>query len=250
MRATVCAGERYASKCAEAVALLRADRQDVDERQARADVGCLSFRICAEVCLVEHDDGNGARVADDGEIALEAAWVQIFGEGGDEKDRVDVRGDNLLFDGAAGGLARNRAAAIEAARDDRAVQARLRAATLIASARQACSDADPVADGWKIGGRARLVPEFSADLGPAIDITRDAIRPALFFDDADNEGRRNVVRDLLLKKLAPSKPSTLLHLLHPSHPTHPAPPPHPARLPRARRPSRCPSAARPCRRRR
>ena len=247
MSATVCAGERYASSAprpSPCFALIA--RTSTNGRRART-LGCLSFRICAEICLVEHDDGNRARVADDGEIALEAAWVQIFGEGGDEKDRVDVRGDNLLFDGAAGGLSGDRAAAIEAASDDRTVRARLRAATLIASARQACSDTDPIANGWKVSGRARVMPEFSADLGPAVDIAGDAIRPALFLDDADNEGRRHVLRDLLLKKLAPSKPSTLLHLLHPLHPTHPAPPPRRALLPRARRPSRCPSAARPCR---
>ena len=139
MSATVWAGERYASSALRPSPLLRADRQDVDKRQARANLGRLRFWICAEVCLVEHDDGNGARVAHDGEIALETARIQIFGERGDEEDRVDVGGHHLLFDGAAGGLAGDRAAALEAARDDARAPARLRAATLIASARQACA---------------------------------------------------------------------------------------------------------------
>ena len=91
------------------------------------------------------------------------------------------------------------------------VQARLRAAALIASARQARRDTDPIADGRKIGGRARVVPELPADLGPPVEITRDAIRAALLLDDARNLRRRNVARDLLLKEVIPAQARELGH---------------------------------------
>ena len=95
----------------QAFAALRADCEDVDKRQSRANLGRLRFGIRAEVGLVEDDDRNGARVPHDREIALEAARIQIFSERGDEEDRVDVGRQHLLFDGAAGRLAREIGAA-------------------------------------------------------------------------------------------------------------------------------------------
>ena len=70
-------------------------------------------------------------------------------------------------------------------------------------------DAHPIANGWKICGRSRVVPELAADLGPSIEVARHAIRAALLFDDARNLRRRSIVRDLLLKEVVPAEPPRL-----------------------------------------
>src|SRR5688500_9701295 len=93
-------------------------------------------------------------------------------------------------------------------------QARLRVAMVIASARQARRrrHTNPIANGGKIGGCARVVAELPADLGPPVEVTCHTVGAALFLNDARDLGRRSVMRNLLLKEIVPPKPSTSSHL--------------------------------------
>jgi hypothetical protein len=62
--------------------------------------------ILAAVELVEHDDGPGAAVPGGGEVALDAARVEVAVQPGDEEDGVDVGRHHLLVGALAGHLAR------------------------------------------------------------------------------------------------------------------------------------------------
>ena len=62
-------------------------------------------RIVHQVRLVQHDDRRGAAVRSDEEVALDAARVVVAVEPGDEKDDVDVGGDDLLLGAVARGPA-------------------------------------------------------------------------------------------------------------------------------------------------
>jgi len=56
-----------------------------------------------EVGFIEHHDRLGSAFPGDGEVALDAAKIEILIERGDEQDGVDIGGDNLLGIGVAGG---------------------------------------------------------------------------------------------------------------------------------------------------
>ena len=58
-----------------------------------------------QIRLVQHDDRRGATVRSDEEVALDAARVVVAVEPGDEKDDVDVGGDDLLLGAVARGPA-------------------------------------------------------------------------------------------------------------------------------------------------
>src|SRR5205823_885436 len=88
-----------------------------------------------------------------GEVAFEAAWVQVAVEGSDQEKGVEVCGDDLFVDLLSGGLARKPVLAFEDRRDYGE----------LASGRPV--QHDPVADGGEIGPAARLVSEPAADFG-------------------------------------------------------------------------------------
>ena len=59
-----------------------------------------------EIGFVQNDHGLGAAFPCDGEIAFDAAQVEILIESGDEQHRVDVRREDLLRAGATHGSTR------------------------------------------------------------------------------------------------------------------------------------------------
>jgi hypothetical protein len=48
----------------------------------------------------------------------------------------------------------------------------------------AVADANPVADGWEVGGGRVIVTEPAADFGDALGVAGHSIQPALLFDDS------------------------------------------------------------------
>ena len=48
-----------------------------------------------------------------------------------------------------------------------------------------------------------VVPEFAADLGPSVEVTRDAIRASLFFHHARDRGSRRLFRELPREEITP-----------------------------------------------
>ena len=81
-----------------------ADRDGLDLGLARAGVG-------AQVGLGQHDDGRGAALPGGGEVALDAAGVEVGIQRGDQEGHVDIGGDHLRGVAAAHGLAQEGAAA-------------------------------------------------------------------------------------------------------------------------------------------
>ena len=111
--------------------LERADGDDVDHRQPRADRLARGHRIVAEIGLVQARPPGSRRHPTPSSDSAPAGACSDPGQRRDEEDDVDVGGDDLFFDGAPGRRARHRAAAIETDVDDAVV------------------DADPVADRWE-----------------------------------------------------------------------------------------------------
>ena len=107
-----------------------------------------------EVRLVQDDDRPRAAVPGRREIALDAPQVEVVVEAADQEDGVDVGGDDLLFGGLAGDLAREAAAAGEQ-RLDGALVRRPRPRR----------HGDPVADGREAVAPVGLVAEPAADPG-------------------------------------------------------------------------------------
>ena len=116
-------GPKIRRERVEPLRLQGAHRDDVDERQPRTDRGRDALRILGQVGLVQEHDRHGAPVPDHREIPLEAPHVQVAGERGHEKDRVDVGGQHLLLRVAPHRRARQHAAAFEAAMDRRSADA-------------------------------------------------------------------------------------------------------------------------------
>ena len=99
-----------------------------------------------EVGFVEENDGAGAALLGDDEVALDAALVEVAIEAADDEEDVDVGGEDLLFDCGAGLLAGEKGFAFEDVFDDG----------------RAGAEGDPVTDGWPEGG---VMAEFAADDG-------------------------------------------------------------------------------------
>ena len=76
---------------------------------ASARTSSTRRRIVDEIGLVQDDDRRRAALPGDDEIALDAPRVEVVIETGDEEDRVDVGGDDLLFGRIAGGAPREAA---------------------------------------------------------------------------------------------------------------------------------------------
>jgi hypothetical protein len=159
--------------------LQRADHQDIDQRQACAQRLARGRGILAKIRLVEHHDRHRSRVPHHRQVPFEPPGAEILRERGDEKDRVDIRGEDLLIHDPAGRRARHRAPPLEPAMDDRAVSRRSGPAALSGD-----DHTHPVADGWKVRRARRIMAESPAHLGPRFDIAGDAIQPALFLDDS------------------------------------------------------------------
>src|SRR5205085_6775438 len=83
----------------EAVAALRAGRDDRHARGDGAQDGEVRLDVDHEVGLVEHEHGGAAAGSGHGDEALEAAWVEIAVGGGDDEGDVDVGGQVLAGTG-------------------------------------------------------------------------------------------------------------------------------------------------------
>ncbi len=81
----------------EPLRLQGADREHIDERQPRAHRRRDALRILGQVGLVQEHDRHGSAVPNHRQIPLEAPHVEVAGDGGHEKDRVDVGGQHLLL---------------------------------------------------------------------------------------------------------------------------------------------------------
>src|SRR5437764_15393705 len=83
-----------------------ADRDGLDRQERLADVR-------AEIGLREHDDRGGAAVPGRRDVTLQPAEAEVVVEPGEQKGRVDVRGEHLLAGAEAGALAQERTPAPE-----------------------------------------------------------------------------------------------------------------------------------------
>ena len=99
-----------------------------------------------EVGFVEEDDGAGAALLRDDEVALDAALVEIAIEAADDEEDVDVDGEDLLSECGAGLFAGEKSLAFKDVLNDG----------------RAGAEGDPVAYGGPEGG---VMAEVSADEG-------------------------------------------------------------------------------------
>ena len=118
---------------------------------------CRGFRhaacqIVAEIGFVQHDDRGGAAFGGQGQIAFQAAKVEIAIQAADQKDQVDVGGDGLLVFAPSGGAARKEGAARQHGFDDRLL-------------RPIIARGHPIADDGHAGAVGRAVPEAAAGFG-------------------------------------------------------------------------------------
>lgn len=110
--------------------------------------------VFAEVGFGEEDDGACAGFAGEGEVAFEAAEVEVFVEGGAEEGEVDVGGEELLVGGESadeGGFSREDAGDLRGA-----------AVAFVGET----AEENPVADGGEIGAEDGGVADFAGDFGP------------------------------------------------------------------------------------
>ncbi len=71
----------------------------------RPHLVCELLRFRSEIRLVQDDHRSGAAVPGDDQVPLDAARIEVAVQTGDEKHRIDVGGDDLLFRRIAGGAA-------------------------------------------------------------------------------------------------------------------------------------------------
>jgi hypothetical protein len=159
----------------------------------RLDLGPQRCRILAEIGLGQNDHRRGAAFPGGGEIALDAARVEVTVQRGDQEGHVDVGGDNLRTAGATCGLAHERTAPRQHIVDG--------GAPLLG----ADSRGYPVA-GHRIGAGLRLMGEAPRELGGRLAHRgREPIEPALLHDHArGRETTRGVGLKLLLERSAPA----------------------------------------------
>lgn len=129
--------------------------------------------VVAEVGLGEEYEGLGAGFAGEGEVAFEAAEVEVFVEGGAEEGDVDVGGEDLFVGVEAsdeGGFSGEDAGDLGGAVD---------------LMRGAGAEEDPVTDGGEVGADGAVVAEFAGDFRPAFSgFVLDAVGLFVFLDDA------------------------------------------------------------------
>ena len=110
------------------------------------------LEVRPQVRLAEHDDGLRAARPGRAEVALQAAHVEVAGQGLDDEDGVDVGGHDLRVDAALGGGAHEGGAP----RQDR-----LDGHRRVRAARWLDASDDPVADGGAVGRDGGGVAEVS-----------------------------------------------------------------------------------------
>jgi hypothetical protein len=103
-----------------AAAFQRAGDDDRGVAGDRLDLGAARGGFAGEVGFVQHDHGLRAARAGGGEVAFDAAEVEIRVERTDEEYGIDVRGDHLLDIALAGGFAGELRAARQHGVDQRA----------------------------------------------------------------------------------------------------------------------------------
>ena len=144
----------------------RADEHDVDERQPRAQRVARSAGILAEIRLVDEDHRRRAAVPDHREIPLEPPGIQVVRQRRDEKDRLDVRGNDLLFDRPPRRRARHDGTAFQHMVND------------------SVANTDPIADGRKGRSGRGLVSKLAADFREPLCVTGDVIQRTLLLYNA------------------------------------------------------------------
>jgi hypothetical protein len=135
-------------------------------------------KIVAEVALVEGDYGGGSAFGGEGEIAFQAAEVEIAIEAANEEDEIDVGGEGLLIFAASGGAACEEGAAGEDGFDD---------------GLSGADDAggDPIADHGHSGAGGCGVPEKSGGFGIELaGIGKQMVLVALRKQDAGKDAGR------------------------------------------------------------
>ena len=127
------------------------DGQDLHAGSGTLHLGDHAVHIRAQIRLGEHHHRRGAAVVGDGEVALQAAEVEVLVQRHADQHRVDIGGHHLLLFGAAGGPPDEAALPWKEAADDGGIVA-LRPL-----------GQDIVAHRRIVGDGQRLVPVFSGD---------------------------------------------------------------------------------------
>ena len=150
-----------------------ADEMDGDTESDLLNFVEAGFGLVAEVGFIQEDDWLRAAFPDDRKVAFDAAGVQFEIERSHDKDGIDIGGDDLFVEGAAGDFAGELGLAGEDGVDAGAIFGRT------------CGDGNPVADGGDVCARRGGVAQLAGDVSEVFAVGgADAVEILRFFSHA------------------------------------------------------------------